>query len=60
VFKEICSKVHIGKHSCYVYSIQNGLRKGDILSTLILHFPSECAIRKVHENQDALELNVTQ
>jgi hypothetical protein len=44
---EIYSKVHIGKHLCDIFPIQNGQKQGDALSPLLFSF----ALEKVQENQ---------
>jgi hypothetical protein len=41
------------------FPIQNGLKQGDALSTLLLNFALKCTIRKVKENQVRLKLNGT-
>jgi hypothetical protein len=56
---ETYSKVHIGKHLSDTFLIQNGLKQGDALSPLLLNFALEYVIRKGHENQVGLKLNVT-
>jgi hypothetical protein len=45
------SKVHIGKHSYDIFTIQNALKLGDALSPLLFNFAFEYAIKKVQESQ---------
>jgi hypothetical protein len=51
------NRVRIGKHLSDTFPIQNGLKRGDTLSPLLLKFPFEIAIRKVQENQVGQILN---
>jgi len=42
-----------------IFPIRNGLKQGDVLSSLLFNFAIEYTIRFVHVNQDGLKLNVT-
>jgi hypothetical protein len=56
---ETYSKVRVGKLLTDTFHFQNGRKQGDALSSLLLNFALECAIRKVEESQVYLELNET-
>jgi hypothetical protein len=51
------SKIDVGKYLHDTFPIQNGLKRGDALSSLLFDFALEYDIRKARENQVELKLN---
>jgi hypothetical protein len=56
---EMYSKVRIGKHLSHNFPIQNDIKQGDSLLSLLLKSALEYAIRKVQESQVGMKVNGT-
>jgi hypothetical protein len=51
------SRVQVNKHLSDMFPIKNGLKQSDALLLLLFNFAVECAIKRVHVNQNGLKLN---
>jgi hypothetical protein len=52
LLNETCSDTHIGENLSDSFLIQNGLKQGDILSSLFFTFALWCAITEMEESKD--------
>ena len=54
-----CRRVRVGKNWSDMFSITNGLKKGDAISPMLFNFALEKAISRVQASQDGSKLNGT-
>jgi hypothetical protein len=56
---EVCNKFRMGKCLSDTFPIQNGLKRGDALSSLLFNIALKYTIKKFQENHVRLKLNWT-
>ena len=56
---ETCSRFRVGKHLSDTFPIKNVLKKGDVLSPVLLNIVLEYALRRVQVNQDGFWFMLT-